>query len=268
MRTEQTGPSRFSDETVHGNANGVLSASPGLARRCAGLIVLAACALPDRASGASSVQFSTAMFLADENRSPAQVAVQRAGDLTGPLTVSVTTTNGTALAGEDYLAVSAAVTFAPGETNKVVEIPLLNDYFAETDKTVVLRFKDLPGGVTSTQLQSTLLILDDDRPGSIDLSWRSTLGMPEQKPNDYFYAPSMVQPDGMIMGKSSSTVSVLPSMGWPQLPPSCSMRMALRTGRSNDRRSVSTLTTRLLRARSFSPLSGAWHWPGFARTFP
>ncbi|MCL4787906.1 MAG: hypothetical protein KJ070_14120 [Verrucomicrobia bacterium] len=149
---------------------------------------------------ATSVQFSRDTFLADEFLSPARVAVERTGDSGGSLTVTLTATNGTAMPGEDFVPVSTPITFAPGETNKVVEIQIQDDYFAERDKTVLIQLTNLPAGVTSTRPEATLLIRDDERPGSIDSSWHSTLGLPPLGP-DQLADPRIVtrQPDGKLI---------------------------------------------------------------------
>jgi uncharacterized delta-60 repeat protein len=105
------------------------------------------------------------------------VRVIRRGFTNAAVRATVSTTNDTATAGEDYEAVSTFVTFAAGETNKVVEIPLApDDYLAEPDKSFVARITDLPPGATSPQSTATVLIRDDERPGSIDRSWYSDLG--------------------------------------------------------------------------------------------
>ncbi|MBY0336339.1 MAG: cellulase family glycosylhydrolase [Acetobacteraceae bacterium] len=51
---------------------------------------------------------------------------------TSPVTVAVATRDGTALAGQDYAAVSLNLTFAPGETSKTVTVPILADPLTET----------------------------------------------------------------------------------------------------------------------------------------
>jgi uncharacterized delta-60 repeat protein len=158
--------------------------------------------------GATSVQFSTDTFLADENQTPARIALQRSGDTTGAQTVTVTAMNGptafgeTAKVGEDYLPFAASVKFAAGQTNQEIVITLPDDYFAEPDKTLQLVLTNLPAGVTSARPQTTLLIRDDDRPGSIDASWSSTLGLPPLGPGEILYAdPRIVtrQPDGKLI---------------------------------------------------------------------
>jgi len=51
-----------------------------------------------------------------------------------PISVDFSTTDGTAVAGQDYVAASGTLTFAPGETTKIVSITLTADAPAEPDE--------------------------------------------------------------------------------------------------------------------------------------
>jgi len=142
-------------------------------------------------------------FLCDEFESAARVRVTRRGFIDAAVRVTVTTTNGTAIAGQDYEATSTFVTFAAGETNKEAEIPLLaDDYWAEPDRTFQARITDLPPGATSPRPAATIIIRDNERPGSIDHAWSSDLGLPPLGANEIKYAwPNFVlrQPDGKLI---------------------------------------------------------------------
>ena len=52
--------------------------------------------------------------------------------------MQVSTANGTALAGSDYTALNQTVVFNPGETQKTVQVGLLNDAISESDETFEL----------------------------------------------------------------------------------------------------------------------------------
>src|SRR5207302_569341 len=52
-----------------------------------------------------------------------------------PVTVNFATQNGTALTGEDYLAASGTLTFAPGETSKPITVQVSGDTTPEADET-------------------------------------------------------------------------------------------------------------------------------------
>jgi hypothetical protein len=51
-----------------------------------------------------------------------------------PVTVRFATTNGSAVAGLDYVATNGVVTFAPGETNVALPIPVLGDLSSESNE--------------------------------------------------------------------------------------------------------------------------------------
>lgn len=51
-----------------------------------------------------------------------------------PVIVDYYTSDGTAVAGQDYVATSGTVTFAPGETSKTIAIPLIADTIQEADE--------------------------------------------------------------------------------------------------------------------------------------
>ncbi len=90
------------------------------------------------AGAAGSVQFSAAAYQVGEDGGNAVVTLVRTGGSTGALTVNFATAGGTATAGDDYTAVSEAVTFADGETIKTVSVPVFIDGTTEPNETVGL----------------------------------------------------------------------------------------------------------------------------------
>ncbi len=76
--------------------------------------------------------------------------------------VSWATTDGTARAGADYVASAGTLVFAPGETSKVVAVPVLGDLLLEPDETF---FVDLssPVGAALGRGRGTGTIRDDER---------------------------------------------------------------------------------------------------------
>src|SRR4029450_9717487 len=57
---------------------------------------------------------------------------------TAPVSVAYATSNGTATGGSDYTAASGSVTFAAGETSKVVNVTVSGDTAVEGNETVTL----------------------------------------------------------------------------------------------------------------------------------
>jgi carbon monoxide dehydrogenase subunit G len=63
------------------------------------------------------------------------LTVRRAGNLTGPSSVTLSTADGTATAGQDYTAqVAVPVAFAAGQAAATVKIPILGDLVDEPDE--------------------------------------------------------------------------------------------------------------------------------------
>jgi protocatechuate 3,4-dioxygenase beta subunit len=79
------------------------------------------------------------------------------------VTVGFATVNGTATAGLDYQAASGTLTFAPGETSKVVTVTILNDTAAESSETLTLNLNNPTNATISSVAGSAVgTIVDDD----------------------------------------------------------------------------------------------------------
>jgi hypothetical protein len=76
---------------------------------------------------AATLQFGSAAYPVQENAGVAVLDVQLAPPATQTVTVAYQTTDGTALAGTDYLGVSGALQFPPGATVETITVPLLDD---------------------------------------------------------------------------------------------------------------------------------------------
>ena len=63
----------------------------------------------------------------------------------GPVAVAYATADGTATAGEDYTARKGELTFDPGETEKTVSVPVLDDAIDEGEETFTLRLTNASG---------------------------------------------------------------------------------------------------------------------------
>ncbi len=96
----------------------------------------------DPAGAAGSLQLNLSSFFVIEDVGMATVTVQRVGGSTGSLSVEYATTNGTAIAGQDYTAVSGTLNFANGETTKTIQVPILDDATTEPDETFTLALKN------------------------------------------------------------------------------------------------------------------------------
>lgn len=109
-------------------------------------------------------RFSAATYRVGEGVGEAQLIIERHGGSRGAVTVEINPTGGSATADVDYLAPLAMVTFAEGETKKVVSIPILDDPSQEGDETITWTLSNPGGGaiLAQTQIVTTLAIADND----------------------------------------------------------------------------------------------------------
>jgi len=82
---------------------------------------------------------------------------------TEPVVVTYATADGSADSGADYVAATATVTFAAGETEKVVTIATRDDAVIETNETVALELTEAVGATIGTAT-ATATIRSDDVP--------------------------------------------------------------------------------------------------------
>ena len=80
---------------------------------------------------------------------------------TSPVTVAYATANGTATAGSDYAASAGTLTFAAGETSKVVHVQVTGDTAVEANETLTLTLSS-PNGATIAHGTATGTIVNDD----------------------------------------------------------------------------------------------------------
>ncbi|OPF17872.1 hemolysin [Microcystis aeruginosa KW] len=76
------------------------------------------------------------------------------------ISVNYATANGTATAVSDYTATIGTLTFAPGVTTQVLNIPILNDSLNEADETFTLTLSSPTNAALGTQTAATTTITD------------------------------------------------------------------------------------------------------------
>lgn len=115
---------------------------------------------PSSQCGASGTfAFTSGAFRANERSPSALISVRRDGSVDETQTVRVSTSSGTASAGDDYLAVDLRLQFAPGERIRSLAIPLIPDALAEGDETLQLNLSTSPFDTTDA---TALLTIGDE----------------------------------------------------------------------------------------------------------
>jgi len=112
---------------------------------------------------AGVLAFSTAGASVGESDGNLTLNVSRIGGATGTVSVDYAIANGTATAGSDYIPAMDTLTFADGETNKTITIPILNDAVHEPNETFEVSLSHPEGGaILGVPSTIPVLIHDDD----------------------------------------------------------------------------------------------------------
>lgn len=80
-----------------------------------------------------------------------------------PISVTYNTLDGSAVAGQDYVAITGTADFAVGETTKIISIPILGDSQLESDEQFYVQFTS-PDGVKMNNKQAIVTLVNDDKP--------------------------------------------------------------------------------------------------------
>jgi uncharacterized repeat protein (TIGR01451 family) len=97
----------------------------------------------------------------DTGQTNVLVLVSLSSSSPNTVTVGYQTVDGSALAGQDYQAVSGTLVFAPGETNKSISVFIVGDLVYEPDESFAIILSGVSGGVIGKD-RATITILNDD----------------------------------------------------------------------------------------------------------
>ena len=112
---------------------------------------------------ASVIQFSTNACPVNESDPAAVLRLERSGNLELAVSVDYATTNGTAQSQLDYFPSQGSLQFAPGESNKIIEVRLLDDRLAECSETFGVNLSNPSAGANlGAQAAATVTILRND----------------------------------------------------------------------------------------------------------
>jgi ELWxxDGT repeat protein len=101
------------------------------------------------------------------------VTLSRASQQT--VTVDYATSPQSAQAGSDYDTTAGRLTFAPGETAKIIEVPVRGDVESETNETFLVTLGN-PAGATLGDAEAFAIIEEDDQVADVALSFDRSAG--------------------------------------------------------------------------------------------
>ncbi len=117
------------------------------------------------------INLSAADYVVDEDAGQIMVtAVLSPAQPFLDVTVAYETSDGTAVAGEDYTAVSGILTFTGGATEAQLLVPILDDQLVEPDETFMLALSNPVHATLGNVAEATITILDEDTYPEINLS--------------------------------------------------------------------------------------------------
>ncbi|XP_033630178.1 sodium/calcium exchanger 3-like [Asterias rubens] len=133
----------------------------------------------DQSAGGTKavVEFRASSCAVYENEKKVQIVVERLGLLSCQVTIRYETVNGTAEAGSDYIAQRSTLIFEPGETEKVIEIEIIDDNEWEPDETFFVKLAMDANNEASLGHRSVMqvIIMNDDEPGVLEFTKTSYL---------------------------------------------------------------------------------------------
>ena len=112
-----------------------------------------------------AITFGAPTYTVAEAAGVVLVAVSRTGGASG-VTVQFTTADGSATAPADYTALSQTLSFGPGETRKILAIPIVDDGLREGDETVRLLLTNPTGGAALGAYPQAVLTITDNEIGA------------------------------------------------------------------------------------------------------
>ena len=147
--------------TMHIYSSAVLPLRTGLLLISALLLLVTSV---DVAAQSPSISVRNAIVVeGNSGTTQATFVVALSGPAAQSVSCSYATSNGTAIAGSDYVATSGAVTFAPGEVEKPVVVLVNGDTVDEQQETLFLDISNVQNATVNSN-QGTGFIIDDDGP--------------------------------------------------------------------------------------------------------
>ncbi len=111
----------------------------------------------------------TSVLEGNDGITSAVFTVQLSPVTSNTVTVNFATTNGTALAGIDYLETNGSLIFLPGETSKTIGVAVIGDIQWEMDETCMVNLSS-PSNAVLGRSRGTNIILNDDSFPNVSIS--------------------------------------------------------------------------------------------------
>jgi hypothetical protein len=100
-------------------------------------------------AGTGTISLSASSYSVNEAAGSVVISAVRTGGSNGAVSVGYATSDGTAVAGRDYIASIGNLSWGDGDAaSKTFSVPIVNDAIAEANETFVVRLGTATGGAT------------------------------------------------------------------------------------------------------------------------
>lgn len=117
--------------------------------------------------GPGAFGFTTGFTSVSEAAGSLALRVLRTGGSFGAVSVSYATASGTATAGADFTSTSGTLTFADGQTEATINIPILQDVLYDPAESFTVTLSNPTGGATLTSPSTINVTINDDDPAPV-----------------------------------------------------------------------------------------------------
>ena len=123
--------------------------------------------IDDEIAAAGKLQFATRSNSVPEAGRFVTLTVNRIGGSTGGVSVNYSTADGTALAGQNYVATNGTLVFGSGILSKTITVPIINDSLFESNEVFSVNLTSTTGGAAlGTNTMTKVGIVNDDFGGT------------------------------------------------------------------------------------------------------
>ena len=162
----------------------------------------------------TSISFGAPQTDVGERDGSVMIPLLRTGDLTGTVVAGYQTSDDTAAAGIAYAVTAGSVTFEPGETSKLVSIPILDEGSSQGSESFGVELQSVTGGDIGFPRTTRVVIHDGqaltdaaapDMPGSA-VAAETAVVSGLSSPTAFDWVPG--QPDTMVIAEKSGLIRV------------------------------------------------------------
>lgn len=171
---------------------------------------IATLTIAESSFGPGVLSFTQTNYTTVESSGMAFVTIQRTNGSTGPVSATLSTSDGTAIATDDYTATNTSVSLGDGEISKTVGIPVVAHTNVQPDKVFNVSLSNPQGGATvGPNNPATITILDDH----VNFTFGSPVYFVHQ--NDGFIVVNVIRHSGTngTVTVDYTTTNALPTNG-------------------------------------------------------